>query len=214
MRYLRRSPGSPRRPGSGPPAESGGCEERCRVRDGTRSGPGRGHPGTATRGACGQNLHEERRGDLLSSPPVATPRRREARCADTRRSPARCEVLFPRLRLRCRIRLQGNLLRDTCSPRRAVDRCLGCGLTLRRLACCPYRSRARDPRGPPGGPVGSALTARGDACAELSGAGLRPSFGSSWVPAPGADLSVGTWGRAEALEAFVDASPTWRRLSR
>ena len=49
---------------------------------------------------------------------------------------------------------------------------------------------------------------------QLSGVGLRPSFGSSWVPVPGADLSVGTRGLAEALETFVDANPTWRRLSR
>jgi hypothetical protein len=49
---------------------------------------------------------------------------------------------------------------------------------------------------------------------QLSDAGLRPSFGSSWVPAPGADLSVGTRGLEDAFETFVAASPMWRRLSR
>ena len=167
MRGLRRSPGSPRRPGSGPPAESGGREKRCRVWHGARRGSQRGRTGAASRRAGGQNLHQKRWGDLFSGYPLTAPRRGKECRADTRRSPARCEVLFPRRRLRCRVRLQGNLLRDTCAPRRAVDRCLGCGLTLRRRACRPHRSRARDSRGPPGGPVGSALTARGDACAAI-----------------------------------------------
>ncbi len=49
---------------------------------------------------------------------------------------------------------------------------------------------------------------------QLSDAGLRPSFGSSWVPAPGADLSVGIRGLEDAFETFVATSPTWRQLSR
>jgi hypothetical protein len=49
---------------------------------------------------------------------------------------------------------------------------------------------------------------------QMSDAGLRPSFGSSWTPAPGADLSIGTRGLEDALETFVAASPAWRRLLR
>ena len=49
---------------------------------------------------------------------------------------------------------------------------------------------------------------------QLSSAGLRPTFGSSWVPTPGADLSVGTRGLEEAFETFVAASPAWQLLSR
>lgn len=49
---------------------------------------------------------------------------------------------------------------------------------------------------------------------QMSDAGLRPSFGSSWTPAPGADLSIGTRGLEDALETFVAASPAWRRLKR
>ena len=49
---------------------------------------------------------------------------------------------------------------------------------------------------------------------QLSDVGLRPSFGTSWVPAPGADLSVGTRGLEETIETFVAASTVWRRLSR
>ena len=48
---------------------------------------------------------------------------------------------------------------------------------------------------------------------QLTGAGMRPSFGSSWVPTPGADLSVGTRGLEEAFETFMAASPAWRRPS-
>ena len=49
---------------------------------------------------------------------------------------------------------------------------------------------------------------------QLSSAGMRPTFGSSWVPIPGADLSVGTRGLEEAFETFVAASPAWQQLSR
>jgi hypothetical protein len=45
---------------------------------------------------------------------------------------------------------------------------------------------------------------------QLSDAGLRPSFGPSWTPAPGADLSVGTRGLEDAFETFVGANPAWR----
>ncbi|CAA9449863.1 MAG: hypothetical protein AVDCRST_MAG78-3282, partial [uncultured Rubrobacteraceae bacterium] len=83
--------------------------------------------------------------------------------ARPRRSPAWRQVLLPRPHPRRRVRQYGDLLRDTRPPRRAVDRRPGSGSTLRRRACCPHRSRARDPRRPPGGPVGGALTARGDA---------------------------------------------------
>ena len=47
---------------------------------------------------------------------------------------------------------------------------------------------------------------------QLSDAGLRPGFGPSWTPAPGADLSVGTRGAEEAFETFVATSPVWRQL--
>ncbi len=47
---------------------------------------------------------------------------------------------------------------------------------------------------------------------QLSDAGLRPSFGFSWTPAPGADLSVGTRGLEDAFETFIAANPVWRRL--
>ncbi len=49
---------------------------------------------------------------------------------------------------------------------------------------------------------------------QLSDAGLRPSFGPSWTPAPGADLSIGTRGLEDAFETFIAANPAWRRLSR
>jgi len=49
---------------------------------------------------------------------------------------------------------------------------------------------------------------------QLSGAGLRPSFGPSWTPAPGADLSVGIRGLEDAFETFMVANPAWHRLSR
>jgi hypothetical protein len=48
---------------------------------------------------------------------------------------------------------------------------------------------------------------------QLSDAGLRTSFGSSWVPISGADLSVGTRGLEDAFETFVVRNPAWRRLS-
>jgi hypothetical protein len=49
---------------------------------------------------------------------------------------------------------------------------------------------------------------------QMSDAGLRPSFGPSWTPAPGADLSVGTRGLEDALDTFVATSLAWRRLPR
>jgi hypothetical protein len=48
---------------------------------------------------------------------------------------------------------------------------------------------------------------------QLSFAGLVPTFGSSWVPTPGAHLSVGTRGLEEAFETFMAASPAWQQLS-
>jgi hypothetical protein len=45
---------------------------------------------------------------------------------------------------------------------------------------------------------------------QLSDAGLRPSFGLSWTPAPGADLSVGTRGLEDVFETFLATHPTWR----
>jgi hypothetical protein len=48
---------------------------------------------------------------------------------------------------------------------------------------------------------------------QLSYAGLRPTFGTSWVLAPGADVSVGTRGLEDVFETFVAGSPVWRRLS-
>lgn len=49
---------------------------------------------------------------------------------------------------------------------------------------------------------------------QLSDAGMHPSFGSSWTPVSGADLSVGTRGLEDAFETFMNANPVWRRLSR
>lgn len=49
---------------------------------------------------------------------------------------------------------------------------------------------------------------------QLSDAGLHPSLGPSWTPAPGADLSVGTRGLEDAFETFLAAHPAWRLLSR
>jgi hypothetical protein len=45
---------------------------------------------------------------------------------------------------------------------------------------------------------------------QLSDAGLRPSFGPSWTPAPGADLSVGTRGLEDVFETVLATHPTWR----
>lgn len=45
---------------------------------------------------------------------------------------------------------------------------------------------------------------------QLSKHGLRPSFGSSWTPAPGADASVGARGLEEILEEIFRAHPALR----
>lgn len=45
---------------------------------------------------------------------------------------------------------------------------------------------------------------------QLSGVGLRASFGPSWTPVPGADASVGTRGLEDIFEAFLGAQPAWR----
>ena len=214
------SPGGPRRPESGRPAESGEREERCRVRNTARRGSERWRPGAALRGAGGQNLHQERRGYLLSGYPLAAPRRGEAYGALPRRPPARCQILFPRSRLRCRVWQQRDLLRDTCPTRRAVDRRPGCGLAIRRRTRCPHRSLARDSRGPPGGPVDSAITARGDpgaaAVRRRPAAQLRHFLGArsrrrpfGWYPGSRRDhrnLCGREYGVASAFEIVVDDS--------
>ncbi|MBA4115897.1 MAG: hypothetical protein H0X71_05555 [Rubrobacter sp.] len=43
--------------------------------------------------------------------------------------------------------------------------------------------------------------------------GLRPTFGPSWAPVAGADVSVGTRGREEELQAFLHSYPGWKLLS-
>ena len=42
--------------------------------------------------------------------------------------------------------------------------------------------------------------------------GLSVSFGPSWTPVPGADISVGVQGREEAFEAFLRGRLAWRTL--
>ena len=50
---------------------------------------------------------------------------------------------------------------------------------------------------------------------QLSDFGLHASSGPSWVPAPGADVSVGTQGSKEVLERFLRSHSGWRaRLDR
>ncbi len=44
---------------------------------------------------------------------------------------------------------------------------------------------------------------------QLSDFGLRVSSGPSWVPAPDADISVGTMGSGEVLERFLRSHPDW-----
>lgn len=46
---------------------------------------------------------------------------------------------------------------------------------------------------------------------QLSDFGLHVSSGSSWVPTPGADISVGTWGSGEVLERFLRSHTDWWR---
>lgn len=50
---------------------------------------------------------------------------------------------------------------------------------------------------------------------QLSDRGLPVSSGPSWIPAPGADVSVGTQGSGGVLERFLWSHPGWRaRLDR
>jgi hypothetical protein len=50
---------------------------------------------------------------------------------------------------------------------------------------------------------------------QLSDFGLHVSSGPSWIPAPGADVSVGTQGSGGVLERFLWSHPGWRaRLDR
>jgi hypothetical protein len=48
---------------------------------------------------------------------------------------------------------------------------------------------------------------------QLWRAGFPVSFGPSWTPAPGVDVSVGIQGLEDAFEAFLQAHPTWHTLS-
>ncbi len=43
--------------------------------------------------------------------------------------------------------------------------------------------------------------------------GLRPTFGPFWTPGAGADVSVGSRGREEDLQAFLYSYPDWKLLS-
>jgi hypothetical protein len=47
---------------------------------------------------------------------------------------------------------------------------------------------------------------------QLWSAEIPVSFGPSWTPTPGADVSVGSRGLEEALDAFLLAHPAWRRF--
>ena len=50
---------------------------------------------------------------------------------------------------------------------------------------------------------------------QLSDRGLPVSFGPSWIPAPGADVSVGIQGSGGVLERFLWSHSGWRaRLDR
>ncbi len=42
--------------------------------------------------------------------------------------------------------------------------------------------------------------------------GLRPTFGPSWAPVAGADISIGTRGREEDLQTFLHSYPGWKLL--
>ena len=48
---------------------------------------------------------------------------------------------------------------------------------------------------------------------QLWRAGFPVSFGPSWTPAPGAEISVGIQGLEDAFEVFLRAHPTWHTLS-
>ena len=62
-------------------------------------------------------------------------------------------------------------------------------------------------------PSGTSATLVETLARQLSGAGLRASFGPSWTPAPGADASVGTRGLEGFFEAFLGAHSEWRPTS-
>ena len=47
---------------------------------------------------------------------------------------------------------------------------------------------------------------------QVSDFGLRVSSGPSWVPAPGADISVGTRGSGEMLKRFLLSHSDWWRM--
>jgi len=47
---------------------------------------------------------------------------------------------------------------------------------------------------------------------QVSDFGLRVSSGPSWVPAPGADISVGARGLGEVLELFLRSHSDWWRM--
>jgi hypothetical protein len=49
---------------------------------------------------------------------------------------------------------------------------------------------------------------------QLWDAGFPVSFGPSWIPAPDADISVGTRGLEEAFEAFLLTHTVWSPLPR
>ena len=48
---------------------------------------------------------------------------------------------------------------------------------------------------------------------QLWNVGLSVSFGPSWTPAPGADVSVGTGGSEEAMREFFHTHPAWQPFS-
>ncbi len=47
---------------------------------------------------------------------------------------------------------------------------------------------------------------------QVSDFGLRVSSGPSWVPAPGADISVGSRGLGEVLQRFLQTHSDWWRM--
>ncbi len=49
---------------------------------------------------------------------------------------------------------------------------------------------------------------------QLRGAGFSVSFGPSWIPSPGAEISLGARGLEEAFGAFLRAHPAWQRPPR
>lgn len=192
MRHVRRPLGRPRQPGSGPYAESaerGG--ERHRTLDGTRSGLQRVRPRASPRGACGQNLHKERRGDLFSSHPHEASWRKYPVWAHPRRSYTRRQVLLRHPDRRHHLGDVPDLLRDTRPTRRTANRRRGLGLALGHGARRPHRSRTRDSRRPPCLPVG-------DSC--FAGKGAGAAYVGSRI--------------AGYLRPLLDTGPARRRLRR